>query len=637
MIRSGEEAPMRFATRCLLILLLPAGHLAADPPRRPSREYTIEQFLATTAITGASFTADAKSLLFTSNASGIPNVQTIPIAGGTPAALTRSTTDATTLVAAFPADARFLFQSDAGGNELTHLFVQDPSGAVKDLTPGEKLKAAFERFTPSGDALYVQTNERDARFFDLYRLDAKSYGRTLVYQDDTGYSLGAISDDGKWLAFQKTNSTADSDMYLWSVAGKQMKLLSPHEGTADYEPAAFDPSSRWLYYLTNDGAEFRRVRRYELATGKSEDVEKADWDIAWTFFSHTGKYRVSAVNQDGRSVLKLYDGHTGAPVPLPPFPEGEISAVRVSRNETLLAFELDGDRGPNNLYVYAFGTPAPKRLTDTMSPEIDPADLVQAQVVRFPSFDGMLIPNIFYKPLQASPQTRVPALVWVHGGPGGQTRRQYSASIQYLVNHGYAVLGINNRGSSGYGKSFYTADDGKHGREPLWDCLEGKTYLQSLPDIDPARIGIIGGSYGGYMVLAALAFKPEAFTVGVDIFGVSNWLRTLTSMPKWWEAQRAALYKEVGDPVKDEAFLRETSPLFHADKIRRPLIVVQGANDPRVIQPESDDIVAAVRKNGVPVEYVVFPDEGHGFQKKKNQIAGWRAILQFLDKYLKAS
>jgi dipeptidyl aminopeptidase/acylaminoacyl peptidase len=225
-------------------------------------------------------------------------------------------------------------------------------------------------------------------------------------------------------------------------------------------------------------------------------------------------------------------------------------------------------------------------------------------------------------------------LVFVHGGPGGQTRQGYSSLIQYLVNHGYAVLGINNRGSSGYGKTFYVADDQKHGREPLWDCVEGKKYLASLPYIDSNRIGIIGGSYGGYMVLAALAFQPEVFAAGVDIFGVSNWLRTLESMPVYWEPFRVALYKEMGDPVKDKELLRAISPLFHAEKIRKPLMVLQGANDPRVIKAESDDIVTAVKKNGVPVEYVVFPDEGHGFAKKKNQIEGYSAVLKFLDQHM---
>ncbi len=198
------------------------------------------------------------------------------------------------------------------------------------------------------------------------------------------------------------------------------------------------------------------------------------------------------------------------------------------------------------------------------------------------------------------------------------------------------MLGINNRGSSGYGQTYFTADDRKHGHEPLRDCVEAKTYLKSLPYIDHERIGIIGGSYGGYMVLAALAFQPTEFVVGVDIFGVSNWLRTLESIPSYWESQRLALYHEIGDPVKDREMLKSISPVFHADKIRRPLMVLQGKNDPRVIKPESDDIVKAVKAAGVPVEYVVFDDEGHGFTKKKNQIEGYRAVLSFLDRHLKA-
>ena len=209
--------------------------------------------------------------------------------------------------------------------------------------------------------------------------------------------------------------------------------------------------------------------------------------------------------------------------------------------------------------------------------------------------------------------------------------------IQYLVNHGYVVLGVNNRGSSGYGKTFFTADDQKHGREPLWDCVEAKKYLASLGYVDTSKIGIAGGSYGGYMVLAALAFKPEEFVVGVDLFGVSNWVRTLESIPPYWESFRKALYKEIGDPKTDLENLKAISPLFHADKIVRPLIVLQGKNDPRVIKPESDEIVEAVKRKGGVVEYVVFDDEGHGFTKKANEIRGYKAILDFLDKYLKGA
>jgi dipeptidyl aminopeptidase/acylaminoacyl peptidase len=621
----------------LVLVIAVPSRVHAQAGKRPSKQYTIEQFMATTSVTGASFSADEKRLLYSSNQTGIFNVYSVPVAGGEATPITRSSTDSTFAVSYFPTDDRILYTRDDGGNELNHLYVRETDGREKDLTPGDKLKASFAGWTPAGDAFYVRSNERDPRFFDLYRYDAKSYERSLFYKDEVGYDLGAISRDGKWVAFSKPRGTADSDIHLWSADRGQMKHISPHEGQADYSPEDFDPDSRYLYYTTNDGGEFMRVRRYELATGKHEDVEKADWDVAVTPVSHPGAYPVPASPEDGRTALRIVDTQTVRPLALPALPAGDITSVTIARGEGRLAFYVNGDRAPSNLYVWTIGEGQPRRLTDTLTKDIDSEDLVDAQIVRFKSFDGTTVPSIFFKPHQATPQGRAPALVWVHGGPGGQTRKGYSALIQYLVNHGYAVLGINNRGSSGYGKTFYVADDQKHGHEPLWDCVEGKKYLAALPYVDKDRIGIMGGSYGGYMVLAALSLQPDVFNVGVDLFGISNWVRTLESIPAWWESQRLALYKEIGDPVKQRAMLIEVSPLFHSDKIKQPLMVLQGANDPRVIKPESDDIVAAVKKNGVPVEYVVFDDEGHGFTKKKNQIEGYRKILEFLDRYLKGS
>jgi dipeptidyl aminopeptidase/acylaminoacyl peptidase len=227
--------------------------------------------------------------------------------------------------------------------------------------------------------------------------------------------------------------------------------------------------------------------------------------------------------------------------------------------------------------------------------------------------------------------------VLVHGGPGGQSRRGYSAMVQHLVNHGYAVLAANNRGSSGYGKTFYNMDNRRHGEVDLDDIVYARRYLETLDWVDGERVGIMGGSYGGYMVAAALAFRPDAFDVGVDIFGVTNWVRTLNSIPPWWESFKEALYDEMGDPATDEERHRRISPLFHASNIRKPLLVVQGANDPRVLQVESDELVAAVRANNVPVEYIVFPDEGHGFLRKENRIAAQEAYLRFLDQYLRGA
>ena len=343
---------------------------------------------------------------------------------------------------------------------------------------------------------------------------------------------------------------------------------------------------------------------------------------------------VVGVNEDARTRIYMYEMPGMREITLPTMEGLDITSVSISDDESAMAFYASSARSPRDLFVYDLGGERPRRLTESLTAGIQTTNLVDAEVVRFTSYDGVEIPGVLYKPHGASAEDKVPALVWVHGGPGGQSRVGYSALIQYLVNHGYAVYAINNRGSSGYGKTFFKMDDRKHGDADLDDTVASKQMLIDTGWIDPDRIGIIGGSYGGYMTLAALTFRPEEFAVGVDLFGISNWHRTVTNIPPWWESFREALEQEMGD-FDDEEFFKAKSPLFHADQIVRPLMVLQGANDPRVLQVESDEIVAAVRANGVPVEYVLFEDEGHGFRKKENQIEGWRKVREFLDRYLR--
>jgi len=378
--------------------------------------------------------------------------------------------------------------------------------------------------------------------------------------------------------------------------------------------------------------------RYDLPGGERETVLTADWSVMYAALSDEGSYLVVGINNDARTELRLYDPATMERRELPTLPGAEITSVGFSPDETRMAFYASTSRTPRNLYVQNLERGGdPVQLTRSLDEAIDPEHLVDGRVVRFDSYDGLTIPGILYRPHEATESNPVPALVQVHGGPGGQSRIGYSGLVQYLVNHGYAVYAINNRGSSGYGKTFYAADDRKHGEADLGDVVASKEMLAATGWIDPGRIGIIGGSYGGYMVLAALTLEPRAFEVGVDLFGISNWVRTLESIPPWWEAQREALYAEMGDPAEDAERLRRVSPLFNADSIVRPLMVLQGANDPRVLQRESDDIVEAARANGVPVEYVVFEDEGHGFRSKENRIEGYRAIREFLDLHLAGS
>lgn len=613
----------------------PAAASSTPAVARPSQQYSIEDFVDTVSVSGASFSADETRILFSSNRNGVWNVYEMPVGGGEWKAVTTSAADNSYAVGFFPGDDRRLITRDQGGNELHHLYVIETDGSERDLTPGDKLRAQFAGFSHDGESFFVVHNGRDSRYFDWYRYSAKDYTTELLFQNDEGYEPGTISPDQAWLTLSKPITTSENQLWVRNLSTGEMREVSNPQQRAQVSEQDFGLDSDWLYYTTNEDTEFMRLRRMHLIDGNHEDVQAADWDIVASYFSHEGKYRVTTVNVDGSTQVELYDAATGAAKALPELPSGEIRGIAIARSEKRMAFYVNGDRQPNDLYVLDFDAAEPVRLTTSLNPKIDPQDLVQTEVVRFASFDGMEIPNILWKPQQASAENRAPAIVWVHGGPGGQTTRAYNAVLQFLANHGYVVLGINNRGSSGYGKSFFTADDGKHGREPLWDCIEAKKYLQSLPYVDPDRIGIAGGSYGGYMTLAALAFHPDEFDVGVNIFGVSNWLRTLESIPPWWESFRDALYQEIGNPNTQREFLVETSPLFHADKIKKPLIVLQGANDPRVIQAESDDIVEAVRKNGVPVEYVLFEDEGHGFSKKANQIRGYGAMLEFLDQHLK--
>jgi dipeptidyl aminopeptidase/acylaminoacyl peptidase len=636
---------IRFRSLSVALSLLFAVHLlsssvvAQKTKAAPQvKQYTIEQFMNTVRVGGSSFSADEKSILFHSNKSGIFNVYSVSIAGGAPVELTSSTKESTYAVSYFPNDARFLYSYDRGGNENSHLYLRELDGTERDLTPGEKVKANFLGWTRDRKSFFYSTNERDPRFFDIYEMPIDSLKPVLFYKDETGLDVGDISFDKKYIAFEKSGiSQGDSDVLIFNTATKEIQNITTHSGEMANSPQEFDVDSKYLYYLTNDGDEFQHVARYNLATGAKEVVEKPSWDVSFTRFSRNGKYRITAINEDARTKIKIYEQATGKLVALPQLPNADITGVNISPSENWMAFYVNGDRSPSNLYVYNFATKKATKLTESLNPEINSSDLVDSQVIRYKSFDGVAIPSILYKPKQASAQKKAPALLLVHGGPGGQTRVGYNALTQYLVNHGYVVLGVNNRGSSGYGKTFFNSDDGKHGREPLWDCVEAKKYLASLDYVDAEKIGIAGGSYGGYMVLAALAFKPQEFQVGVDLFGVSNWVRTLQSIPPYWESFRKSLYREIGDPNTDLENLKAISPLFHAEKISKPLIVLQGVNDPRVIKPESDEIVENIKKRNGVVEYVLFDNEGHGFTKKANEIRAYKAILDFLDRYLKGS
>ena len=608
--------------------------LAATPVHDAAAFYKTTDFFI--AESRRAFATGGDRLLVTANPTGVLNVHALDLRSGELEPLTRSA-DSSFAIGYFPDGKRFLYRADSGGDELDHVYVGGAGAAARDLTPGDKLKAEFIDWIDGGKAFVLATNERDSKFFDLYRYDSDDYGRKLVFRNDLGLDAFAVSRDGRFAAGLKSRTSADDDIYLVRLgADSPPERITKHEGNVSHAIYEFTPESDALVYGTDGHGQFTQAWSHALADGAKKPLVRENWDVITVHFSESGRYRVHAVNEDASTAVAIHDRESGAALRLPAgLPRGDLNRIRFSPDEKQLAFVISADNSPSNVFTVDVASGNFRQWTQALNPAIDAADLVTSTVVRYRSYDKLEIPGILYRPKDASAQKRVPALVWVHGGPGGQSRTGYSATIQHLANHGYAVFAANNRGSSGYGKTFYHLDDRKHGDVDLKDIVAARDYLATLDWVDGGRIGIIGGSYGGYMVMAALAFSPETFDAGINIFGVTNWVRTLKSIPPWWESFKEALYDEMGDPATDEERHRRISPLFHAKNITKPVLVVQGANDPRVLQVESDEMVAAIKANGVPVEYVLFPDEGHGFEKRDNRIAASEAYVRFLDKYLR--
>ena len=596
--------------------------------------YDIEEFFNNVAISGGYFSSSSDKLIYSSNESGIYNIYEVNINNGVASQLTHSEKESFFIRSYVPNSDAFLYSADKGGNEISHLYLQKRDGDVLDLTPGENEKSSFYKWSKDNTTLYYLSNKRDSRYFDLYKMSVRDWKSTLIYENNNNMSVSSISDNEEYLLLSNSITTSENNFFLFEVSSGKVSEISSAPGS--YSSAGFSSENKSFFYITDVGKEFAYLMEYNIGSGDSSVLFETNWDVMYSYLSKSGKYRVIGINEDGKNILKVYNEYENKEIKFPSFEDGDIIGLEFSETENKLRLSVGSSKMPNNLYVYDLNDKSLVKLTNSLNQNIDSKNLVNAKVVRYKSFDGLEIPAIFYKPLQGSKNNKVPALVWVHGGPGGQSRMNFNPLIQYLTNQGYAVLAVNNRGSSGYGKTFYKLDDKNHGENDLKDCIWGKKWLQELEYIDQERIGIIGGSYGGYMTMAAMTFTPDEFKAGVNIFGVTNWIRTLKSIPSYWEASRKALYDELGDPYSaDSIRLKKISPLFHASNVKNPVMVLQGANDPRVLQIESDEIVAELKKNKVPVEYVIFDDEGHGFRKKENQLEGYRKIKNFLDYYLK--
>ena len=616
-----------------------AAALAAFGPVQAQEgpSYTIEQLMAADSFGRLSLSPDNSKLLTTSNRTGVANLFVIPVKGGPARQLTFSTKETIGAIGYFPHDERILYSSDQGGNELSHIYVRELDGSVRDVTPGTKHVARFVDWAQDGKSFYVQTNERDPRYFDLYEISATDYAKRLIFTNDKGYQIRAVSPDRRYVAMSRIHDNANKRVYVYDRTAQKLSEITAGVTPVSGEPEAFAATGATLYYTSDDGGEFAHLKRIDLATGKSDTIFAPNWDVEGAGLSDDGRYLVVHVNEDARARPYLFDAATLKPVKLPELAPDAATGLMVAKGGAFGIMSTSNGATPGDIFVVDLKSGKRRLLLSAQAPGVPADTLVAGKVIHFASYDGLKVPGILYLPRGAKPGARLPAVIHVHGGPGDESSVGYRPLVQYEVNHGYAVFEINNRGSNGSGRTFYHLDDHKHGDADLDDVVAAKKMLADTGLVDPDRIAIQGQSYGGYMTLAGLAFRPDAFAAGIDLYGVANWPRLLKNTPSWWEDLRRLLFTEVGDPDKDAAYLEKISPVFHAGNIHRPLLVLQGANDPRVLPIESKDIVAKVQANGVPVEYVEFPDEGHGFRKKANQIVAYRRILEFLDKYVRGA
>lgn len=597
------------------------------------QQYSIDTLMSNNRSSGGYFSKDADKLIYSSDKSGIFNIYEVDLSTNEETQLTDSKEESFFVRGYSPNTGEVIYSADKGGNENSHIYLIREGNSI-DLTPGENTKASYVGWTNDELGMYIISNSRDPRFFDLYKIDIVTLESEMVFKNDSGYNLNSISNNDRYLVLSLNLSRSEQKLFLYDVKSKQQVEISNQ--AANFSGQNFDKNDENYFYTTNYDSEFYYLMSYNLKNGERSTVYKTNWDVAFSYLSKNNSYRVIAVNEDAQNKLTIKNMSDQSDLNLIGFENMNINSVGFSDDEKLLRVSAGSPNSPGDIYTYELSTNKLNKITSNLNSNVNPKDLVNAEVIRYESFDGLEIPAILYKPHSASKKNKVPALVWVHGGPGGQSRIGYRALIQYLVNHGYAILAVNNRGSSGYGKTFYSLDDLNHGEDDLQDCVWGKKWLQDQDYIYPDKIGIIGGSYGGFMTMAAMTFEPEEFKVGVNIYGVTNWIRTLRSIPAYWESTRESLYKEMGNPYTEDSLrLYNISPLFHAKNIKNPVMVLQGANDPRVLQIESDEMVQEARDAGAYVEYVLFEDAGHGFIKKEQQIEGNEKILTFLENYLK--
>ncbi len=595
------------------------------------RPYEFQRYLNVRTATGPSFSPDGTRLSFLADVTGVPQVWSVPVEGGWP--------DQLTFYAERVSEARYspsadeiLFAMDAGGNERHALLLLERAGAeITPLTGAPDVIHQLGGWSHDGTRIAYGANSRNASFFDVYvDTPAAPDPRRVLQHDGTNYALGWTAGGHVLVARHYTNM--HNALYLVDPSDEvaEPRLLTPDPAEAIYTSPVATPNGAGIYLVSDLHRDFMALLYLDLQTLELREVDAPDWDVEEVALSRDGRCLAYTVNVEGYSELRLRETAGGA-LSVPDLPRATYSQLEWSPDGRRLALTLNGPRHNPDVWIVDVEEGLARQVTHSARGGIPQDDLVEPTVIRYPTFDGRQIPALYFRPQGQEGQDGLPTVVEVHGGPESQRRPIWSAPIQYLVGRGFAVLAPNVRGSTGYGKAYTHLDDVYLRMDSVRDLAHAVEWLRAN-GADQRRIAVMGGSYGGFMVLSAITTYPDLWAAAVDIVGIANFVTFLENTGVWRRALREAEY---GSLERDRDFLAEISPIRHVERITAPLIVLHGANDPRVPVGEAEQIVETLRRRGRPVEYLRFEDEGHGLVKLANRIAGYSAIGEFLDRWLR--
>lgn len=592
------------------------------------------RFLNVRRATSPELSPDGRQVAFETTITGVPQLWIVDAAGGWPRQLTFG--EPITFHAFSPTGEWIAYGTDRGGNEREGFYLVNPDGTRERelLAPSDAFRQ-FGGFSPDGAKIAYATTGRNERDFDIHVLDVTTGEDRRVFTGEWGFFVASWRPDGGALLLSETRGEDGNDVHLLDLGSGELDTLFAPEVSAAHSGFAWTPDGRGFYLSTDQGRDLSALAFYDVAARRLEVVEAPPHDVEAVELTADGRYLLWTTNEGGWSVLHARDLESGEDLAVPELARGVVFGVETARRAPVAAFAVSGPRLPGDVWTWDLAAGAARRATFSDAAGLDLGRLVEPTHVDFPARDGETLHGVLYLPPAAAVPAgkKPPVLLAVHGGPTAQARPDFDAVHQYLLARGIAVLDLNFRGSTGYGKRFARLDNQRQRPNAVLDMEDAVRWLAADGRVDASRAAVMGGSYGGYLTFAALADFPGLFDAGVSFVGVSNWVTALEGASPALKASDRLEYGDIDDP-EDREFFRLLSPISRVGQVRDPLMVVHGANDPRDPVSESDQFVRAVRERGGRVEYLRFPDEGHGIRKLSNRVIAYRRIAAFLEREL---